>query len=1093
MNRNYFINGSITVFLSLILCICILFVDLTFEFYKSFAADSIMKNSLELAAYTATADFDQILQDTYGLLKSSSTEEELSENLQSYMKNSLQATELISKEEIFDDVFNINRNMVNLNLQSLNVNGVEGSELFNASVLEKQIVEYMKYRGPIEIGENLLSKLNVFSSINKIEKVVENKNRYDSALSDIQIHFNEIMKKYRNIKKIQASNIYGQFENLIEDSLDKSNEHNFYYIDSYILYIYENQYFDDFDNSAVNLTSNPIDDENYIILSSINNKDYIEYAFNLKKNESLIIAVENRYREAEHFFEKNQGLLEDDEATDEMIIEAASHYSVLEKYEFVLRLKDDLRKIKENALGNFIDETNKLRTIFINNYLAYEEIKVDLLDIRNELEILKTDTLDHVSSNLDIYKESIEKMDEGQIKTTFKSDVDDKINNLNVNELNMMILQVNKGISYCDDFMNDIKSIKYRGISFFSDSRDVSYYEGKAGRVFIDDYENINHDQYMSQYSNIIEISKNIDKKDNTINNFEDSDFFKYIEEHSNIDIKKDINVHSKVDNINSIIKDNYDKEDDFDDNRNFVPDSGEIYEDLATIINESKEKDSHFTKPIINSLDTGENSVEGSKTMAENQMDFFNKSVGDFFDKYRFEKSNLESVRNELYILAYIGDKFINQTDDKSEAHYINDEMEYILFASKGAEKFSNKEKADALIFATRYLLNTTYAYTDSEIRSYTLSLAISLAGLTGFGVPIIQNVLILMISFAESVLDVKTLTSGNEVVMYKSITTWRLKPSHIGKEIIKNGSKTIVNHSMNKLFDKVNMYYDNKTDLAINELVDEFDKLSNDAIESTVTAIVSSILAPLEAELIIINKEASEINLQDLYESIVEKLSTGKKYYDYILREAVDYFMHDRISYIQSKIDNLGKVNTENIAAYVEDVIKDERNILIDKIKTDYLTEFQRNIRNELLNAEKNGKDKINQKLDDYFEGLNLNYSNTKKDEAGSFEKSSFLTMNYSDYISLYIAVLLISGHKDEVLLRLADVIKLNMILEDENFCLMDSYTMYNFSAKAKININNINKFSNHMDDEYKSTEPTKSLIFIKNEVFSEVTYGY
>jgi len=1089
MNRNYFINGSITVFLSLILCVCILFVNITFEFYKSFAAKSIIQNSLELTAYTATADFNRVLEDTYGLLKSSKSEKELSENLSKHLQNSLKSADIICDEELFDDIFDANKNIINIDLKSLEVKGISGSELYNPEVLEKQIVEYMKYRGPIIIGENFLKKINVFKSLNKIEKIIENKNHYDSSLSDIQIHFNKIMEDYAGIKKLQSSNIYSEYRFLLSRMLDKSNAHNIIDTDALLLFINENTYFD---KAIKNQNSNNMDivnDENYIILKNIKSNEYIEYAFNLKKHEELIEAVYQEYIDAEQFFEQNGDILDDEGTPDELIIEASRMYSVLDKYGFVVDLVDDFEKIKEEAMDRFKEKMSFTVQDVSHNYNTYNKIQVNLEDINKELKKLKEDTLQEVSDNLNLYSQSVQQIEEGDIKRTFSADVDEEINGINIDELNIMIEKVNQSIIFCKNFENKIKSIEYRHINLCDSNLIIKNFDFQSNRIDMSKYSEEEHNKNMVNYSNLGELfeSENIDK--NNIKNIEETEFYRYIAAHSNINIEKDINVHSKVDNINTIIKRSYNKSESLNEESFYVPDSGNIYEDLATVLFSEEVSNENTSSPNISSVSCDDKTVDNSKEIADSQMNYFSNSVGNFFKKFSFDSENLENIRNDLYIMAYMNDKFINQTDIKTDDHFINEEIEYILFGSKGDKKFSNKEKTEALIFSTRYLLNTTYAYTDSEIRTYTLSLAVSLAGITGFGVPIIQNVLILMISFAESVLDVKTLVDGEAVVIYKSFNTWHLKPSQITKEVIEETSKTIVNHSMDNLFDKINNYYDKKTDECIENVIGEFERLSDDAIESTINSVVSTIMAPIEAKLIIVNNEISDINLIDSYDSLLENVSTGKKSYDYILKNACNFFMRERITEVENKIKRVGQINSENVSQYIENLIKDERNILINKIRNDFLGSVQKNIKEELIAAEKKGKSALNEKINKYFDDLNLSYSNSSESDNSTFERSSFLTMNYAEYMDLYIIISMISGNKDEILLRMADIIKINMVLiEGEgNFKLNNAYTMFHFIAKAKVNARNININASNVNDE----EERK--IILSDEIICEATYGY
>lgn len=68
----------------------------------------------------------------------------------------------------------------------------------------------------------------------------------------------------------------------------------------------------------------------------------------------------------------------------------------------------------------------------------------------------------------------------------------------------------------------------------------------------------------------------------------------------------------------------------------------------------------------------------------------------------------------------------------------------EYILL---GRPKLKNNvEGVKTRIFGVKVLLNAIYAYTsDSELKTEALTMAMTIAGATGFLVPIVQNILLL------------------------------------------------------------------------------------------------------------------------------------------------------------------------------------------------------------------------------------------------------------------------------------------------------------------------------------------------------------
>ncbi|MBP1592044.1 MAG: hypothetical protein ILP22_08395, partial [Oscillospiraceae bacterium] len=117
-------------------------------------------------------------------------------------------------------------------------------------------------------------------------------------------------------------------------------------------------------------------------------------------------------------------------------------------------------------------------------------------------------------------------------------------------------------------------------------------------------------------------------------------------------------------------------------------------------------------------------------------------------------------------------------QMSEQNNVFY-RSEAEYILWGNEDMEK--NLAYTRALIFGTRFSLNSVYAFTDSEIRTVTTTAATAIAGWTGFGIPVVKTVLILSLALSESVIDLNTLLAGGEVPVYKNSSTWNMKPSGI------------------------------------------------------------------------------------------------------------------------------------------------------------------------------------------------------------------------------------------------------------------------------------------------------------------------
>ncbi len=105
--------------------------------------------------------------------------------------------------------------------------------------------------------------------------------------------------------------------------------------------------------------------------------------------------------------------------------------------------------------------------------------------------------------------------------------------------------------------------------------------------------------------------------------------------------------------------------------------------------------------------------------------------------------------------------------------------ELEYILFGDPQLAR--NWRTAEVQIGLIRMLANTIYAFSSATLRRQCALAAFALAGWTGFGVPILQSSLLLLLAAGESALDVRDLLAGRRVPILKNASNWRFSLSGI------------------------------------------------------------------------------------------------------------------------------------------------------------------------------------------------------------------------------------------------------------------------------------------------------------------------
>ncbi len=216
------IRGSITVLLVIILLPMMTFSAMIADMSRLNMAKAMMSSAGDLAMNTALANYDTILKDVYGLFAMSQgkSQEELNQDIQDYFEKTMVQYGVVSEEEAGDyvgallgDVGELVAGVSDteftdfLEVQNLDVTttGVEGSGLDNPEILRKQLVEYMKYRAPVELGMSFLDSLKIFKNTSQQTAVVEKQVQAQESTQDVAQACTELMKLIREYDALVES------------------------------------------------------------------------------------------------------------------------------------------------------------------------------------------------------------------------------------------------------------------------------------------------------------------------------------------------------------------------------------------------------------------------------------------------------------------------------------------------------------------------------------------------------------------------------------------------------------------------------------------------------------------------------------------------------------------------------------------------------------------------------------------------------------------------------------------------------------------------------------------------------------------------
>lgn len=206
MLTNKKIQGAVSVFLVIILVPCIVMTSLFVELGRVHMSQSMAKSASDLALNSLLTNYDADLNEYYGMIASCQNISEYYESTaQLFLRN--MSSRKMSEDEIYL-IADYYKNVINdekisdllqvecLKAPSEMVSSVENANLANAALLKDQVVEFMKFRGPIELTVGFINKfmnsdgsesesISQLKESDKNEQLVEDKKAYYQAEGDL--------------------------------------------------------------------------------------------------------------------------------------------------------------------------------------------------------------------------------------------------------------------------------------------------------------------------------------------------------------------------------------------------------------------------------------------------------------------------------------------------------------------------------------------------------------------------------------------------------------------------------------------------------------------------------------------------------------------------------------------------------------------------------------------------------------------------------------------------------------------------------------------------------------------------------------------
>ena len=228
-------KGAISVFLVIILIPCIVISSTFVDLSRVMLSQGVATSAADMAMNSLMANYDKDLNEFYGLMASCQNIDEFyAEAAQCFMDalysqglNADDAESLLAYVNTMlmdEEVHDLLQMEVQTETENI-ISNVKDASLGTSEVIVKdQIVEFMKYRAPVEITSNIIDRLSkagaegVFGDAKKDEPLVEKKEQYAKAEEDFM---DAALKTYKALKKFESYKLQNKnIETMLQDMKD---------------------------------------------------------------------------------------------------------------------------------------------------------------------------------------------------------------------------------------------------------------------------------------------------------------------------------------------------------------------------------------------------------------------------------------------------------------------------------------------------------------------------------------------------------------------------------------------------------------------------------------------------------------------------------------------------------------------------------------------------------------------------------------------------------------------------------------------------------------------------------------------------------
>lgn len=184
-------QGSVTIMLCILFLAFIMLAGVFIDGARFLIAEVQVKRAAQTAINSVLAEYDVALKDKYGLFGFEASDKTVvNKKIKKYMERYLDPLADMDEDGSKPEMYRLWK----YELPETIYSGNTGNSLVNRSIFERQVLEYMKYRAPVQTVEVFLNKLGVVFKAKESAELAKERNKVEKQLEKLDNSLAEIIK-----------------------------------------------------------------------------------------------------------------------------------------------------------------------------------------------------------------------------------------------------------------------------------------------------------------------------------------------------------------------------------------------------------------------------------------------------------------------------------------------------------------------------------------------------------------------------------------------------------------------------------------------------------------------------------------------------------------------------------------------------------------------------------------------------------------------------------------------------------------------------------------------------------------------------------